>query len=95
MPLLPVHSSRLCKAILAQNFISRFTFARIREGFYPEFLPLYTSFVDLDYSQSGVKLQEHTNCGPGIAWTKIGDFGEATARLVKDYVDSSVRMHYR
>ena len=74
-----------------------FTITAIRKDVSAEsfLLYTYTSFVDLSYSQSEVKLQVHGKCGPGIAWTKIGDFGEATTRLVKDYVDSSVGVHYR
>ena len=72
-----------------------FTFTAIREGLYSESFPLYTSFFDLDHPQREVVLPEHDGSGPGIAWAKIGDLGEATARLVKDYVDSSGKSHYK
>ncbi len=56
---------------------------------------MYTGFFDLTSPQKEIKLPEHDGSGPGVAWTKIGELGEATARLVKDYVDSSDTSHYK
>ena len=77
------------------SYTNPFTFTAIREGIYSESFPLYTSFFDLNDPQREVKLPEHDGSGPGIAWAKIGELGEATARLVKDYVDSTDKSHYK
>ena len=48
---------------------------------------MYTGFFSLTSPQQEVKLSQHDGSGPGIAWAKIDELGEATARLVNDYVE--------
>ena len=40
-------------------------------------------------------LREHDAFELGVGWAKTGERGEATARLVKDYVYSSVEVQCR
>lgn len=61
-----------------------FTFTAIREGIYTESFPLYTGFFDLQNPSNEVKIP-HDGSGPGIAWAKRDELGEATARIVQAY----------
>ena len=72
----------------------KITFTAIREGIYSESFPMYTGFFNLKEPQRKVKIP-HDGSGPGIAWAKIDDLGEATARLIKKYVDSPQTFEYR
>ena len=49
----------------------------------------------LNTQKKEVNLPAHNVAGPDIARAKIGERGEATARLVKDYVRSSVEVQCR
>ena len=59
-----------------------FSFTAIREGIYSESFPMYTGFIDVQNPRAKLKIP-HDGSGPGIAWAKIEDLGEATARLVQ------------
>ena len=61
------------------------TFTVIREGLYSESSPMYTGFPDLLNPPDTVKIP-HSGSGTGIAWAKIDDLGEATARLAATYI---------
>ena len=64
-----------------------FSFTAIREGLYTESCPMYTGFPDLLSPPDSVKIPHSgSSSGPGIAWAKIDDLGEATARLAVNYV---------
>ena len=69
------------------------TFTAIREGIYSESFPMYTGFPDLEDPPDEVKIP-HDGSGPGIAFAKIDDLGEATAKLVKEYLDSPSGFKY-
>ena len=56
-------------------------FTAIREGIYSERFPTYTGFPDLQDLPEELKIP-HDGSGPGIAFAKIDDLGEATAKLV-------------
>lgn len=70
------------------------TFTAIREGIYSESFPMYTGFPDLQNLPEEVKIP-HGGSGPGIAFAKIDDLGEATAKLVKQYLDSPGGFQYK
>lgn len=70
------------------------TFTAIREGIYSESFPMYTGCPDLHNLPEEVKIP-HDGSGPGIAFAKIDDLGEATAKLVKEYLDGSGSFRYR
>lgn len=69
------------------------TFTAVREGIYSESFPMYTGFPDLQNLPEEVKIP-HDGSGPGIAFAKIDDLGEATAKLVKEYLDSPGSFKY-
>lgn len=71
-----------------------FSYTIIREGLYSESFPMYTGFFNLKRPQSEV-LIPHDGSGPGIAWAKIDELGEATAQLVRKYVSSPENTEYR
>ena len=71
-----------------------FAFTAIREGIYSESFAMYTGFPDLENLPDGVKIP-HNGSGPGIAFAKIDDLGEATAKLVKEYLDVPTKFRYK
>ena len=70
------------------------TFTVIREGIYSESCPMYTGFPDLQNPPDEVKIP-HDGSGPGIAFAKIDDLGEATSKLVKEYLDAPGSFKYK
>ena len=70
------------------------TFTAIREGIYSESFPMYTGFPDLQNLPEELKIP-HEGSGPGIAFAKIDDLGEATAKLVKEYLDGTTNFQYK
>lgn len=71
-----------------------FSYTSIREGLYSESFPMYTGFFDLKRPQSEVRIPQDGS-GPGIAWAKIDELGEATAQLVRKYVSSPETSKYK
>ncbi|KAL8994024.1 MAG: hypothetical protein Q9169_005903 [Polycauliona sp. 2 TL-2023] len=64
-----------------------FSYTAIREAIYSESWPLYTGFPNINKANE-VRIP-HDGSTPGIAFAKIEDLGEATARLVHGvYTDS-------
>lgn len=70
------------------------TFTAIREGIYSESFPMYTGFPDFQDLPEELKIP-HDGSGPGIAFAKIDDLGEATAKLVKEYLDGTTNFQYK
>lgn len=62
-----------------------FTYTSIREGLYSESTPIYTAFFD-PRSPADEILIPHDGSGPGVAWVKRDELGEASARLMASYV---------
>lgn len=62
-----------------------FSFTSIREGIYSESFMMYIGFPDLKVSPDEVQIP-HDGSGPGVAWAKRDELGEATARIVQRYV---------
>jgi len=62
-----------------------FTYTVIREGIYSESYPIYTAFFDIKKPSDEI-LIPHDGSGPGVAWVKRDELGEATARLIEKYV---------
>ncbi|KAH9212746.1 hypothetical protein DL95DRAFT_524931 [Leptodontidium sp. 2 PMI_412] len=65
---------------------SSFTYTVVRIGLYSESFPLYTAFFDLKQPDD-VRIP-HNGTGPGIAWAKQDDLGNAMALLVKSFTES-------
>ncbi|KAJ5795795.1 uncharacterized protein N7518_004335 [Penicillium psychrosexuale] len=57
----------------------------IREGLYTESFPIYTAFFDPKHPTDEVTIP-HSGTGPGVAWVKRDELGEATAKLIASYV---------
>lgn len=72
------------------NLPGRFTYTAIREGVYSESYPMYMGGFDIQQAQhsdpSDNKNDEiaipHDGSGPGIAWAKRDELGEATAKMI-------------
>lgn len=65
-----------------------FTYTSIREGLYSESTPIYTAFFDPRSSNpagADEVLIPHDGEGPGIAWVKKDELGEASAKLIARY----------
>ncbi|KAL2864004.1 uncharacterized protein BJX67DRAFT_229617 [Aspergillus lucknowensis] len=60
------------------------TYTVIREGLYSESFPIYTSWFDLRFPVSEVKIP-HDGSAPGVSWVKRDELGEASAKLVARY----------
>jgi hypothetical protein len=68
-----------------------FSYTVIREGIYSESFPLYTAFFNPKDPPTPEDPKDtiaipHDGSGPGIAWAKQDELGEATARLLVRYV---------
>lgn len=92
--------------LATENYLAglpgRFTYTAIREGIYSESFPMYTGWFDLknnppseqqDYEDEDIKIP-HDGTGPGIAWAKRDELGEATAKLVVSYAKNPEAFPY-
>jgi hypothetical protein len=70
-----------------------FTYTAIRVGLYSESFPIYLSFLDTKSPADEIKIP-HDGSGPGIAWAKRDELGEATARLLALYSASPEKFPY-
>lgn len=61
-----------------------FTYTAVREGLYSESFPIYTAWFDLKNPADEVTIP-HPGSGPGVAWAKKDELGEATAKLIVKY----------
>lgn len=73
----------------AQNL----TFTAIREGIYSESYPMYTAFFDPREPVDEVQIP-HNGKAPGVAWVAINDLGEASAKLVAEFVRDPQNKRY-
>lgn len=69
-------------------------FTAIREGIYSESVPMYPSFPDLEDLPEELKIP-HDGSGAGIVFAEIDDFGEATAKLVKENLNGITKFQYK
>ncbi|KAF1355038.1 hypothetical protein BDV97DRAFT_344561 [Delphinella strobiligena] len=63
-----------------------FTYTAIREGIYSESFNIYTAFFDLKSPIDTICIP-HDGSGPGIAWAKQDELGEASARLIANHAE--------
>lgn len=63
------------------------TYTAIREGIYSESFPIYTAWLDpANPPSSNLITIPHDGTGPGVAWAKREELGEATANMLISYV---------
>ncbi|GAB1312728.1 Quinone oxidoreductase 2 [Madurella fahalii] len=83
-------TERYLAKLAAEEDNSRpFTYTSIREGLYAESTPIYTAFFDPRQPETlhnGEICIPHDGSGPGVAWVKRDELGEASARLIASYV---------
>lgn len=75
-------------AAAAEDDSHPLTYTSIREGLYAESTPIYMAFFDPrqpDALRSGEICIPHDGSGPGVAWVKRDELGEASARLIASY----------
>lgn len=63
------------------------TFTAVREGIYSESFPVYIGCPAIADPPDEVTIP-HDGSGPGVAFAKIDDLGEATAKLVEEYLQA-------
>lgn len=71
----------------------KFTYTAIREGLYSESSPLYTAWLGSADPSNEVTIP-HDGSGPGVAWAKQDELGEATAKLVVSYAKNPEAFPY-
>lgn len=73
----------------------KFTFTAIREGIYSESFPIYTAWLDPHNPPADGEITiPHDGSGPGIAWAKRDELGEATAKLIRQYAQNPEAFPY-
>lgn len=65
--------------------VPRIQYTCIREGLYSESFPIYTAWFDPQDPADEITIP-HSGSGPGVAWVKRDELGEATAKLVASFV---------
>ncbi|KAL2256880.1 hypothetical protein VTK26DRAFT_990 [Humicola hyalothermophila] len=81
-------TERHLATLAASQTGSQFTYTSIREGLYAESTPIYTAFFDPGHPPATESVEiriPHDGSGPGIAWVKRDELGEATAKLIASY----------
>ena len=73
----------------------RFTWTSLREGLYQESLFMYTAHWDAQQKKPTEVCIPHDGSGPGVPWAARDDFGEATARLMAQYMASPSAFPYK
>ncbi|KAJ5301539.1 hypothetical protein PENANT_c002G00897 [Penicillium antarcticum] len=70
-----------------------FTYTSVRIGIYSESFPIYTTWFDLRNPTDEIAIP-HSGGGPGVAWAKRDESGEATAKLIVSYANDPVNFKY-
>jgi hypothetical protein len=70
---------------LATELPKTMSYTAIREGLYSELSSVYLAMFDLRKPVDEITIP-HSGSGPGIAWAKRDELGEATARMIVAYV---------
>ncbi|KAJ5603690.1 hypothetical protein N7537_006646 [Penicillium hordei] len=71
----------------------QFTYTVVRQGLYSESFPLYTAFFDLKDPSNEICIP-HDGSGPGLAWAKQDELGEATAKLIAQHAKDPAAFPY-
>ncbi|KAI2788254.1 hypothetical protein POX_e06267 [Penicillium oxalicum] len=71
----------------------QFTYTVVRQGVYSESFPVYTACFDLKAPSDEICIP-HDGSGPGIAWAKQDELGEATANLIAQHAKDPATFPY-
>lgn len=81
--------------VLQQEHPQDFSFTVVRIGLYSESFDLYTANFDINNPPADGKIQiPHDGTGPGIAWAKKSELGEAMANLMEKYLKDPEHFPY-
>ncbi|KAJ5152688.1 uncharacterized protein N7482_009166 [Penicillium canariense] len=69
------------------------TYTSVREGIYSESFPIYTAWLDPANPVDEITIP-HPGTGPGVAWVKRDELGEATAKLIVSYISDPAGFQY-
>lgn len=73
-----------------------FSYTVIRIGLYSESFPIYTASFDINNPPADGKIRiPHDGSGPGIAWAKRAELGEAVAKLIETYVQDPEKFAFK
>jgi len=76
-----------------------FSYTIIRQGLYSESFSVYTANFDLPTaakSETPLKIRiPHDGSGPGVAWAKRDELGEATAHIMAEYQSDPKNFRYK
>ncbi|KAJ5773654.1 hypothetical protein N7457_008550 [Penicillium paradoxum] len=83
--------------VATENYLSflqdKTTYTNIREGLYSESFPIYTAWFDPQHPADEITIP-HSGSGPGVAWVKRDELGEATAKLIVSYINEPSKFEY-
>jgi len=86
-------TEKYLEELAAQTTAKSFTFTAIREGLYSESFPIYTAWFDPHNPVDEITIP-HDGSGPGVAWAKRDELGEATAKLIRQYAQNPEAFPY-
>jgi uncharacterized protein YbjT (DUF2867 family) len=75
------------------SLTDKISYTVVREGIYSESYPIYTSWFNPSSQATEITIP-HDGSGPGVAWVKRDELGEATARLIISYVEDPAGFKY-
>lgn len=75
------------------SLTDKISYTVVREGIYSESYPIYTSWFNPSSQATEITIP-HDGAGPGVAWVKRDELGEATARLITSYVKDPAGFKY-
>ncbi|KAF9063680.1 hypothetical protein BDP27DRAFT_1384873 [Rhodocollybia butyracea] len=64
------------------------------KGLYSEGFPIYTAFFNIKNPSNEIRIP-HNGTGPGIAWAKIDELGEASALLLAQFYASPAEFQHK
>ena len=71
----------------------KISYTSVREGLYSESFPIYTAWFDPQNPADEITIP-HSGTGPGVAWVKRDELGEATAKLIVSYINDPDNFQY-
>lgn len=75
------------------SLTNKISYTAVREGIYSESYPIYTNWFNPSKPVNEITIP-HDGSGPGVAWVKKDDLGEATARLIISYMKNPAGFKY-